>query len=138
MQIKDSQENHVVSSFPTLDTAKESISRRRNGRRRGGKGLKMDSKNMLFSEAKGTPPASCKSLFMFHRRPGYGQLGTKCMVKANHFLAEIPDTDLSHYSVSFINLSCRVTLLINLSWRACLVMDFVQDAGRNNPRSYIS
>lgn len=106
MQIKDSQENHVVSSFQTLDIAKESTPRRRNGRRRGGKGLKMDSKNMLLSEAKGTPPASCKSLFMFHRRPGYGQLGTKCMVKANHFLAEIPDTDLSHYSVSFINLSC--------------------------------
>ncbi|XP_043806724.1 protein argonaute PNH1 isoform X2 [Manihot esculenta] len=99
MQIKDSQENHVVSSLQTLDIAKESIPRRRNGRRRGGKGLKMDSKNMLLSEAKGTPPASCKSLFMFHRRPGYGQLGTKCMVKANHFLAEIPDTDLSHYSV---------------------------------------
>ncbi|KAG0498942.1 hypothetical protein HPP92_003633 [Vanilla planifolia] len=36
----------------------------------------------------------------FHRRPGFGQVGTKCVVKANHFLAQLPDKDLSHYDVS--------------------------------------
>ncbi|EXB76263.1 Protein argonaute 1C [Morus notabilis] len=37
----------------------------------------------------------------FHRRPGYGQLGTKCMVKANHFLAEITAGLLSFTSKVF-------------------------------------
>ncbi|KAG6662378.1 protein argonaute PNH1-like [Carya illinoinensis] len=43
--------------------------------------------------------ASCKNL-MLHRRPGYGQLGTKCLVKANHFLAEIPGSDICQYTVN--------------------------------------
>ncbi|KAJ9140921.1 hypothetical protein P3X46_031512 [Hevea brasiliensis] len=148
MQIKDPEENHVVSSvqpiLQTLDTAKESIARRRNGRRRGGKGLIMESKKMLLSDAKfdstmGTPPASCKSLFMFHRRPGYGQLGTKCMVKANHFLAEIPDADLSHYSVEITpevtsrKLSKAImTQLVKLHRETDLGMRLpVYDGGRN-------
>ncbi|KAI3868267.1 hypothetical protein MKX03_000178, partial [Papaver bracteatum] len=42
-------------------------------------------------------PVSSKGL-MFQRRPGFGQLGTKCIVKANHFLIELSDnTDLIHY-----------------------------------------
>lgn len=44
-------------------------------------------------------PSSSKSL-SFPRRPGFGQVGTKCIVKANHFFAELPDKDLSHYDVS--------------------------------------
>ncbi|ERM97078.1 protein argonaute PNH1 isoform X1 [Amborella trichopoda] len=36
----------------------------------------------------------------FPRRPGYGQMGVKCIVKANHFLAELPDKDLNHYDVT--------------------------------------
>ena len=43
--------------------------------------------------------SACKSL-VFPARPGYGQLGTKCLVKANHFLADISASDLSHYNVS--------------------------------------
>lgn len=43
--------------------------------------------------------SACKSL-VFPVRPGYGQLGTKCVVKANHFLADISASDLSHYNVS--------------------------------------
>ncbi|KAK8938130.1 Protein argonaute PNH1 [Platanthera guangdongensis] len=46
----------------------------------------------------GGPPLSTKGI-TFHRRPGLGQLGTKCVVKANHFLAELPDKDLHHYDV---------------------------------------
>ncbi|KAK7388752.1 hypothetical protein VNO78_23579 [Psophocarpus tetragonolobus] len=42
--------------------------------------------------------SACKSL-VFPARPGYGQLGTKCLVKANHFLADISASDLSHYNV---------------------------------------
>lgn len=43
-------------------------------------------------------PCSSKSL-RFPLRPGQGQAGVKCIVKANHFLAELPDKDLSHYDV---------------------------------------
>ncbi|XP_028093720.1 protein argonaute 10-like isoform X2 [Camellia sinensis] len=44
-------------------------------------------------------PSSSKSL-SFAPRPGYGQLGTKCVVKANHFFAELPDKDLNQYDVT--------------------------------------
>ncbi|XP_045829694.1 protein argonaute PNH1-like [Trifolium pratense] len=43
--------------------------------------------------------SSSKSL-VFPSRPGYGKLGTKCVVKANHFLADISVSDLSHYQVT--------------------------------------
>ena len=46
-------------------------------------------------------PSSSKSL-SFARRPGFGQVGTKCIVKANHFFAELPDKDLNQYDVSCI------------------------------------
>ncbi|KAJ4722546.1 Argonaute family protein [Melia azedarach] len=44
-------------------------------------------------------PSSSKSL-SFAPRPGYGQVGTKCIVKANHFFAELPDKDLNQYDVT--------------------------------------
>ncbi|XP_010259157.1 PREDICTED: protein argonaute 10-like isoform X2 [Nelumbo nucifera] len=44
-------------------------------------------------------PSSSKAL-RFAPRPGYGQVGTKCIVKANHFLAELPDKDLIQYDVT--------------------------------------
>lgn len=45
-------------------------------------------------------PTSSKSL-SYAARPGYGQMGTKCVVKANHFFAELPDKDLNQYDVSY-------------------------------------
>jgi eukaryotic translation initiation factor 2C len=39
------------------------------------------------------------SLYKFPRRPGSGRVGTRCLVKANHFLAELPDKDLHQYDV---------------------------------------
>ncbi|KAK6913992.1 Piwi domain [Dillenia turbinata] len=44
-------------------------------------------------------PSSSKCL-SFAPRPGFGQLGTKCIVKANHFFAELPDKDLNQYDVT--------------------------------------
>ncbi|KZV34777.1 protein argonaute 1A-like [Dorcoceras hygrometricum] len=44
-------------------------------------------------------PASSKSM-RFPLRPGKGSYGTKCLVKANHFFAELPDKDLHQYDVS--------------------------------------
>ncbi len=47
------------------------------------------------------PPVSSKSL-RFPLRPGRGRMGQKCIVKANHFFAELPDKDLHQYDVSFV------------------------------------
>ncbi|KAI4335791.1 hypothetical protein L6164_014401 [Bauhinia variegata] len=91
--MKDPKEDQVKSRKPL----QKCIERKRKGRRKcqvpkqeklqeAGFDLQLDSS------------ASCKSL-MFQRRPGYGQLGTKCLVKANHFLADISTSDLTHYSV---------------------------------------
>ncbi|KAE8697655.1 Protein argonaute 1A [Hibiscus syriacus] len=44
-------------------------------------------------------PASSKSV-RFPLRPGKGSSGTKCIVKANHFFAELPDKDLHQYDVT--------------------------------------
>jgi len=44
-------------------------------------------------------PASSKSL-RFPLRPGKGSVGIRCLVKANHFFAQLPDKDLHHYDVS--------------------------------------
>ncbi|XP_052189382.1 protein argonaute 10-like [Diospyros lotus] len=44
-------------------------------------------------------PSSSKCL-SFAPRPGYGQLGAKCVVKANHFFAELPEKDLNQYEVT--------------------------------------
>jgi hypothetical protein len=43
-------------------------------------------------------PSSTKSL-RFPLRPGKGSVGTSCLVKANHFFAELPDRDLHQYDV---------------------------------------
>ncbi|GFS34116.1 Stabilizer of iron transporter SufD / Polynucleotidyl transferase [Actinidia rufa] len=44
-------------------------------------------------------PSSSKSM-RFPLRPGKGSTGTRCIVKANHFFAELPDKDLHQYDVS--------------------------------------
>lgn len=44
-------------------------------------------------------PASSKSV-RFPLRPGKGSTGVRCIVKANHFFAELPDKDLHQYDVS--------------------------------------
>ncbi|GAB2292537.1 argonaute 1 [Dionaea muscipula] len=46
-------------------------------------------------------PASSKAM-RFPLRPGKGSAGFKCIVKANHFFAELPDKDLHQYDVSII------------------------------------
>ncbi|GMH16098.1 hypothetical protein Nepgr_017939 [Nepenthes gracilis] len=46
-------------------------------------------------------PSSSKAM-RFPLRPGKGSTGTRCIVKANHFFAELPDKDLHQYDVSII------------------------------------
>jgi eukaryotic translation initiation factor 2C len=48
-------------------------------------------------------PPSSKAM-RFPLRPGKGNTGTKCIVKANHFFAELPDKDLHQYDVSHLNI----------------------------------
>lgn len=48
-------------------------------------------------------PQSSKA-YRFPMRPGRGQTGQRCIVKANHFFAELPDKDLHQYDVSFDSL----------------------------------
>ncbi|XP_057951537.1 protein argonaute 1 [Malania oleifera] len=45
------------------------------------------------------PLPSSKSM-RFPPRPGKGSTGIRCIVKANHFFAELPDKDLHQYDVS--------------------------------------
>ncbi|KAL5199845.1 hypothetical protein ABZP36_021048 [Zizania latifolia] len=80
--------------------------RRRGGRGRGGKAGEprvapppaMDAHAPAVSRAVIGPPVASKGL-SFCRRPGFGTVGTRCVVKANHFLAELPDKDLTQYDV---------------------------------------
>lgn len=58
-------------------------------------------------------PSSSKTL-SFAQRPGYGQIGTRCVVKANHFLAELPEKELNHYDVSCFMSSDYFQLSISL------------------------
>ncbi|KAJ7975336.1 Argonaute family protein [Quillaja saponaria] len=50
-------------------------------------------------EAAAPIPPSSKSM-RFPLRPGKGSYGTKCVVKANHFFAELPKKDLHQYDVT--------------------------------------
>ena len=46
------------------------------------------------------PPSTSKAI-TFPRRPGFGTLGKKCAVRANHFQVEVKDRDYYHYDVNF-------------------------------------
>jgi eukaryotic translation initiation factor 2C len=60
-------------------------------------------------------PASSKSV-RFPLRPGKGTYGDRCIVKANHFFAELPDKDLHQYDVSssLRIVSCQLFMLLFL------------------------
>ncbi|XP_028793138.1 protein argonaute 1-like isoform X1 [Neltuma alba] len=53
----------------------------------------------IHSESVSPAPPSSKSV-RFPLRPGKGSYGTRCMVKANHFFAELPNKDLHQYDVT--------------------------------------
>ncbi|KAK7314734.1 hypothetical protein VNO77_33262 [Canavalia gladiata] len=54
----------------------------------------------IHTETALAPPPSSKSSMRFPLRPGKGSYGTKCIVKANHFFAELPNKDLHQYDVT--------------------------------------
>ncbi|KAK0584182.1 hypothetical protein LWI29_008665 [Acer saccharum] len=59
--------------------------------------LKSEVKTTAVQQQK--PAASSKAV-KFPPRPGYGTVGSRCMIRANHFLVELSDRDLHHYDVS--------------------------------------
>ena len=56
-------------------------------------------KERLNLQDRAAQPSSSKAL-VIPRRPGYGSVGKKIEVRANHFLVEVADRDLHHYDVS--------------------------------------
>ncbi|AES65969.2 eukaryotic translation initiation factor 2c [Medicago truncatula] len=92
MQMKDPEE-HQVKSKPL----QKCTERRRKSKKR---------RNQIKTEKSHETGVESKSSLMFPCRPGYGQLGTKCLIKANHFLVDISVSDLSHYNVKIIPEVC--------------------------------
>jgi eukaryotic translation initiation factor 2C len=45
------------------------------------------------------PPVSSKAE-KFPSRPGFGTVGKRCRVRANHFVVQVADKDIYHYDVS--------------------------------------
>lgn len=81
---------------------KKVVGKRRRKGRGNSNGTASSENRVLSANADfdlGHPlPVSSKSI-VFPRRPGFGKAGTKCIVKANHFLAQLPDKDMNHYDV---------------------------------------
>nr|GMD25443.1 protein argonaute 5 [Ipomoea batatas] len=57
------------------------------------------SSKAAVAESPALPPASSKAV-RFPTRPGFGKVGMRCVVRANHFLVDIADRDLNHYDVT--------------------------------------
>lgn len=85
-----------------------------------------ESSSSIIIQPATTVVASSKSM-RFPLRPGKGSYGDRCVVKANHFFAELPDKDLHQYDVSFLlgfcifdepftPLSCRILISLVYIW----------------------
>lgn len=78
-----------------------------------------DSLSQAMWELKVLPPPRSTKSVNPPRRPGFGRIGTRCAVRANHFLVQLAyeDTDFHHYDVIILSLSsllCSCFLLIDL------------------------
>jgi eukaryotic translation initiation factor 2C len=61
------------------------------------------------------PPVSSKGIIAHPSRPGFGTVGRKVLVRANHFLVQFADNDICHYDVSSpppLHASTRSLLLV--------------------------
>ncbi|KAK1296653.1 Protein argonaute 13 [Acorus calamus] len=64
--------------------------------------LKVSEHGESSSSSSAAPPAMASSSSEEYRvpfRPGFGRVGKKCVVRANHFLVQLTDKDLHHYDV---------------------------------------
>lgn len=103
----ESMNQHSVSQLPNKapESSAECNAKKCDGRNKGRK------KSRRAKAETGFPSPPSSESIVLHRRPGYGQMGSKCLVKANHFLAEISERDLTQYSVS----SCHMDIFSCLS-----------------------
>ncbi|KAG4129529.1 hypothetical protein ERO13_D09G086500v2 [Gossypium hirsutum] len=60
---------------------------------------KLTMEPVAVTTAPPLPPSSSKAI-RFPPRPGFGTVGTKCVVRANHFLVDVANADLHHYDVT--------------------------------------
>jgi len=105
LQNSSNQQQKVEArDLQAQDVVKKSVGKRR-GRGRGKGPAAAGAERVMNAEAALAggraivgPPVSSKGIG-FCRRPGFGQIGTRCLVKANHFLAQLPDKDLNQYDV---------------------------------------
>ncbi|XP_072998962.1 protein argonaute PNH1-like [Typha latifolia] len=95
--LQNSMNQQKLESECSLQEAKKNAGRRRKGGR--GTAVERPVRQEVETGLDNGPPVSSKGLG-FHRRPGFGKVGTRCIVKANHFLAELPDKDLNQYDVT--------------------------------------
>jgi eukaryotic translation initiation factor 2C len=53
----------------------------------------------------------------FAQRPDHGTVGSRCLIRANHFLVELADRDLHHYDVmlTFLISSLLIFFLLIIS-----------------------
>ncbi|KAL3535803.1 hypothetical protein ACH5RR_004264 [Cinchona calisaya] len=91
-------QNSQSEMFQTCEDNQNSVIKRR--RRRRGKGIQLEKIQDITSGIRVMSAPSSEKSLTFPRRPGYGTIGTKCVVKANHFIAEISEKNLCHYSVT--------------------------------------
>ncbi|GAA0144984.1 translation initiation factor [Lithospermum erythrorhizon] len=112
-QKKEAEEKHLVSKIPLQESMNlnlqskileigENVIGDSKAKNIGkGRGAKRGKRAQFKAEAQVKFGTSCveERTLMFPQRPGFGQLGTKCVVKANYFLAEVSDKELSQYSV---------------------------------------
>ncbi|KAH9700118.1 protein argonaute 5 [Citrus sinensis] len=59
-----------------------------------------EQKLTLAALAAATPPPSSSQAVGFPVRPGFGTVGRKCVVRANHFMVQLAERDIHHYDVS--------------------------------------
>ena len=64
--------------------------------------LTLEAPMVAASEASSPQLAPPPTVAKFVSRPGYGTVGTKCLIRANHFLVQLSDRDLHHYDVSIL------------------------------------
>ncbi|PPD75855.1 hypothetical protein GOBAR_DD27217 [Gossypium barbadense] len=60
---------------------------------------KLTMEPVAVTTAPPLPPSLSKAI-RFPPRPGFGTVGTKCVVRANHFLVDVANADLHHYDVT--------------------------------------
>ncbi|KAH9700190.1 protein argonaute 5 [Citrus sinensis] len=59
-----------------------------------------EQKLTLAAPAAATLPPSSSQAMRFPVRPGFGTVGKKCVVRANHFMVQLAERDIHHYDVS--------------------------------------